>query len=406
MPLTRKAFLKSLAGLAAAGGLSWPTGSRLLEAQQAAAGRSRRTRIAEAEYAPFDMRLKQVFRTALGAESVEREVLVRLRTSDGLIGWGEASPYWPVTSETQETNLALAKDLAGFVRDRDPFSVARILAEMDAYSPGNPSIKAAFEMALWDLCGKIAGQPVYRLLGGFRDSFPTDATVSLDEPATMASEARRIAGLGFKSLKVKVGEVPEKDIERIAGVRESAGPVIDIRIDGNQGWSPSDAIRALRGMEKYRLQFCEQPVPYWDWEGLRHVRENAPIPIMADESVHSPHDAITAVRREAVDMINIKLMKSGGILPGLRIAEIAGAAGMTCMAGCMGETRVALTAGAHLVAAGASIVYADLDSAILHAEDPVIGGMEIRDGTIHLPDAPGLGLDLAPGFWERIRKTK
>jgi len=405
MPLTRKAFLKALAGLAAAGGLSGTAGRRFLDAGQAA-GKSQRTRITDIEFAPFDMRLKQTFRTSLGAESVEREILVRLRTADGLVGWGEASPWWVVTSETRETNLALAPDLAAFVRDRDPFTVARILADMDAYTPGNPSIKAAFEMALWDLCGKISGQPVYRLLGGYRDSFPTDATVSLDEPATMASEARRIAGLGFKSLKVKVGEVPEKDIERVAGVREAAGSAIDIRIDGNQGWSPADAVRALRGMEKYRIQFCEQPVPYWDWEGLKHVRESAPIPVMADESVHSPHDAVTAVRMEAVDMINIKLMKSGGILPGLRIAEIAGAADMKCMAGCMGETRVALTAAAHMVAAGASIVYADLDSAILHTEDPVVGGMEIKDGTIHLPDAPGLGLDLVPGFWERIRKAQ
>ncbi len=105
-------------------------------------------------------------------------------------------------------------------------------------------------------------------------------------------------------------------------------------------------------------------------------------------------------------MINIKLMKSGGILPGLRIAEIAGAAGMTCMVGCMGETRLALTAGAHLVAAGPSIVFADLDSALLHTEDPVVGGMQIRNGTVHLPDGPGLGLDMAPGFWDRIRKGK
>lgn len=404
--MTRKAFLKSLAGLAAAGGLSWPAGSRILEAQQAAGGRARRTRITDAEFAPFDMPLKQTFRTALGAESVESEVLVRLRTADGLTGWGEASPYWPVTSETQATNVVLAKDLAAFVRDRDPFTVARILAEMDAYSPGNPSIKAAFEMAVWDLCGKIAGQPVYRLLGGYRDSFETDATISLDEPATMAEAARRIVGQGFKTLKVKVGERPETDIERVAAVREAAGPAVEIRIDGNQGWSPSDAIRALRGMERYRLQLCEQPVPYWDWEGLKHVRENAPIPIMADESVHSPHDAITAARMEAVDMINIKLMKSGGILPGLRIAEIAGAAGMKCMVGCMGETRLALTAGAHLVAAGPSIVFADLDSALLHAEDPVVGGMEIKDGTVHLPDAPGLGLDIDSGFWNRLRKGK
>ena len=406
MPLTRKAFLKGLAGLAAGAGLSWPAGSRFLEAQEGAGGRARRTRITDAEFAPFDMPLKQTFRTVFGAETVEREVLVRLRTADGLTGWGEASPFWAVTSETQETDLMIAKDLAEFVRGRDPFTVARILADMDAFSPGNPSIKAAFEMAVWDICGKIAGQPVYRLLGGFRDSFPTDATVSLDEPATMAREARRIAGLGFKSLKVKVGEVPEKDIERVAGVREAAGPAVGIRIDGNQGWSPSDALRALRGMEQYRLELCEQPIPSWDWEGLKHVRENAPIPIMADESVHSPHDAITAVRREAVDMINIKLMKSGGILPGLRIAEIADAAGMKCMVGCMGETRLALTAGAHLVAAGPSIVFADLDSALLHTEDPVVGGMQIKDGTVHLPDGPGFGLDMAPGFWDRIRKGR
>jgi L-alanine-DL-glutamate epimerase-like enolase superfamily enzyme len=135
---------------------------------------------------------------------------------------------------------------------------------------------------------------------------------------------------------------------------------------------------------------------------MKFVRDNAPLPVMADESVHVEHDAIEGIRQNAIDIINIKLMKAGGILHGMRIAEVAAAADLKCMVGCMAESKVGLTAGAHLVCAQKCILYADLDAGLFLSEEPVIGGMEIKDGIVNIPHAPGLGLDLDPAFVGRL----
>ena len=402
MQMTRNAFLRSLAGAAVAGDIMGSGPAAMLRAQQAARSPARQTRITQVEIFPFSLQVKRTMHIAIGNMAAEN-VLVRIQTADGLVGWGESSPFAPVTGETQETDVVMGRRLAGIIRGRDPFDIPRIASDMAAHTPGFPSIKAALEMALWDLCGKITGQPVSRLLGRYRDSFETDLTVYLDEPQVMADRAKEIVQSGFKIVKVKLGETPEKDFARMGAIRKTVGDEVRIRIDANQGWTPAEAVRALRGLEKHRLEFCEQPVVYWDWEGLKYVRDNSPIPIMADEAVHFPQDAIQAVRHDAADMINIKLMKSGGILQSIAIAQNAEAANIHCMLGCMSETRVALTAAAHVAASQRAVLYADLDAFTEHAIDPVIGGMEVKDGTIRIPDTPGLGLDLDPAFLRTLR---
>jgi L-alanine-DL-glutamate epimerase-like enolase superfamily enzyme len=348
------------------------------------------------------MRQKQTIRIALGVMLTEN-VLVRLRTTDGLVGWGESSPYPAVMGETQASDIALAKQLASLVMGRDPFTIPKIAIDLDKFTPANPGIKAAFEMALWDICGKLSHQPVCHMLGQFRDSFLTDLTIFLDTPQVMAEKAKQVVNRGFKVIKVKVGQAPDLDIQRIDAVRAAVGPNINLRIDANQGWTVSEAVRALKELERFRIEFCEQPVPYWDWDGLKFVRERSPIAIMADESIESPHDAIEAVRRGACDMMNVKLMKTGGIWNAMRVVHVADAANMTCMVGCMSETRVALTAAAHVVAASPNVLYADLDAFVEFQTDPVIGGMELRDGTIRVPDSPGLGIDIDSAFLAELR---
>ena len=231
--------------------------------------------------------------------------------------------------------------------------------DFDAAIAGNPSIKAAIEIALWDLCGKLAGQPVCRLLGQYRHSFETNRTVYLGQPATMAEKAREVVGEGYKVVKVKVGESPEADLARLRAVRAAVGDKVRLRIDANQGWTRDVAIKALTLIEPLRIEFCEQPVVWWDWESMAEVSHRSPIAIMADESVHSPHDGIECVRRSAASMINIKLMKANGILGFAHLAAIAEAANMQCMMGSMFEARVALTAAAHLAMAQKCILYAD-----------------------------------------------
>jgi L-alanine-DL-glutamate epimerase-like enolase superfamily enzyme len=402
MDISRKGFLKGLAGVGLAPSLLGAVTPALAEAQQASGATPKQARIADLEAFPFTMQSKEVFRISIGTLTAEN-VLVRLRTEDGLVGWGESSPFSAVTGDTQATNLAAAKMMAGIVKGKHPFDLARIITEMDAATMGEPGIKAAVEMAIWDICGKLSNHPVRYLLGNYRESFETDLTVYLDDPHIMAEKALAVVNRGFKCVKVKLGETAVADIERIRGVREKIGKEPRIRIDANQGWTPNEAVRALKSIDAYDVQFCEQPVPYWDWEGMRFVRERSPIPIMADESVHTPHDAITAVRRDAVDMINIKLMKTGGILQAVWVARIADAADMKCMLGCMNETRVALTAAAHVVCSQRNVLWADLDAFTEHNIDPVIGGMQLKDGVIHAPTTPGLGLDIDPAWLKTLR---
>lgn len=403
MKLTRSGFLKSMAGLTFAG-LPWPKTGLLLSAQAVAGQPARSIQIQDVEIYPYNVSMIEPFRVALSTITSAENVLVRLRTREGVVGWGEASPYSPVTGETQAIDLAVGKDLANFVRGRDPFTLSAIVSDMDGFTPSNTSIKAALEMAVWDICGKLAGQPVYKLLGAYRDSFETDITIGMGTPAEMANKAAKYVQDGFKTLKIKLGDGPEPDTQRMKAIREAIGYSIKVRTDANQGWTAAETVRALRMMEKYQMQICEQPVPYWDVEGLKFSRDNSPTPIMADESVHSPHDALAIVRKNAVDCINIKLMKSGGILRGIQIATVAASAGVTCMVGCMEETRLALTAGAHLVCSQKNIVYADLDGFLELSVDPVIGGMQMKDGIVTLPNTPGLGLDIDPAFFSKLHR--
>lgn len=401
MDITRKSFLRGLAGAGMGIGL-FHAMTPGLSAAQSESGSVRRRRIARIEFLPFALGSKQAISTTLGRITGE-EVLVRIRTEGGLVGWGEASPRAPITGEMSASAVAVGKGLAPVVLNRDPFDLARIVADMDTLTVGNPSIKAAIEMALWDICGKLAGQPVCHLLGQYRDSFETDRTVYLDEPKAMAQKAREIIRAGYRIIKVKVGQTPESDVARLSAIRAAVGEKIGIRIDANQGWTREAAVYALRRMEEFNVEFCEQPVAHWDWDGLRYVHERSRIPIMADESIHEPSDVIECVRRSAANLINVKLMKSGGILKAVQTAEIADAANIQCMFGCMAETRIALTAAAHVVAAKKCVIYADLDSFTEHKTDPVIGGMQVKDGIVSVSETPGLGLDLDPAFLKTLQ---
>lgn len=401
--VTRGAFLRSTAGWATAlgAGLLRPAG--LLAAEEKAATPARAARIASFEIGPFIIPPKRVMKTSLASPLASDNVLVRLRTAEGVTGLGEASPFTSVMGETVASAIAMAQSLAALVKGKDPFSIPRIVADLDAWAPGNGGLKCAIETALWDICGKLTGQPVHRLLGTYRESFETDLTISLEAPEAMAQRAREAVAAGFRAVKVKVGESPEMDERRLAAVREAIGPDVRIRIDANQGWTPAEAVLVCRAIAPLGIELCEQPVAAWDWAGMKHVRAGSPIPVMADESVHSPHDAIAGIRHDAMDMINIKLMKAGGILRSVQIAQIAEAAGLTCMVGSMSESRLGVTAGAHVVASQKCIVMTDLDSFVPQAVDPVIGGVTLKGGTLTVPNGPGFGADVEQDFLAKLR---
>ncbi len=199
-------------------------------------------------------------------------------------------------------------------------------------------------------------------------------------------------------MKIKLGTTVVADVARVAAIRKAVGAGVILRIDANQGWDSPTAIAALCALAPFQVEYCEQPVPCWDMSGLKKVRDASPIPIAADESLFSPHDAISLARAGACDYFNIKLAKSGGIHNAVKIDAIAEAAGIRCMLGCMFETRLALTAAAHLAAAHPNIVFLDLDSAFYLAEDPVLGGLTFDRDAIRLPGEPGLGAEVKPDF--------
>jgi len=403
MSLSRKAFLKMFGlGALAAGSKAYGLPSKALEDARAAA---KKLKIADVEIFLFDIPLTSPFRIAIGEMTAATDLLVRVHTDQGVVGLGEACPFPPITGETQATNAAAAKAIRDMIVGKDPLAIDALLREIGPLVHANPSAVAAFDMALHDILGKVAGLPLFRLLGGTKNVFETDVTTSLDTLDKMTAESKKYADMGYKTLKVKVGLDPDEDFARLEAIRRAVGPKVAIRIDANQGWTVPQAIYALRKMEPLSVEFCEQPVRASDTAGMRAVRSQSPISIMADESLFGPADAVELIRAEACDSFNIKVMKAGGLLNSIRIAHVADAANMRCMVGCMLESNLALTAAAHVVASQANIVYADLDGNTEHVENPIIGGMTVKAGTLTLPETPGLGCDVDPVFVKKLRKV-
>jgi o-succinylbenzoate synthase len=348
-----------------------------------------------------DIELKEPFRIAIMEIAAAHSLFIKINTTEGVYGIGEASPMWGISGETQAIGLAGASDLARLLLHKDPFNIEERMVEINRYLVHNSSLKSAFDMALYDVLGKAAGIPLYAVLGGGKRFFWTDNTVGIDDPDCMAEKAMEIKKQGFRAIKIKLGTTFSKDVERVKKIRKAIGDDLPIRLDANQGWDYRTGVRILKTLEPMGIEYCEQPVARWDYENMRRIRQNTPIAITADESLFDHHDAFKLASRGCCDYFNIKLSKSGGIHTAIKINGIAESAGISCMIGCMMETRVGLSAAAHLAYAKPNIQYADLDSCFALKEDPVIGGAQYKAGDIILPDNPGHGADIDPDFLKR-----
>jgi L-alanine-DL-glutamate epimerase-like enolase superfamily enzyme len=260
-------------------------------------------------------------------------------------------------------------------------------------------------MALHDIAAQAAGLPLYRFLGGKKRPMETDLTIYIGDPAAAGDRALQVLEKGFRIIKTKVGVSVREDVRRLAAIRAAVGDGPAIRIDANQGWGRMEAVECLRAMAELRIEFCEQPVRAHDVAGMRFVTDRSPIPPMADESIFSPADALRLIEAGAAPYFNIKLSKSGGIHDALSIARLAEAGGIRCMVGCMLESRLGIAAAAHFALATEAIAFYDLDSFFEHAESPVPGGVEIRDGMIDLSEEPGLGARPDPDFLKRLTRV-
>jgi L-alanine-DL-glutamate epimerase-like enolase superfamily enzyme len=352
-----------------------------------------------------DIPLKDPFKIAVMEMRAAANVFVRINTDDGVIGWGESSPFWKLCGETQAIDIAAGADLARIIKGSDPREVDTRLSEIDGFLKNNTQIRAAFDMALHDILARGANVPLYRLLGGSSRPMRTCLTIAIGEDSEMARKAIEAKGLGFGMIKIKLGTSAREDIERVRAVREVVGRETILRVDANQGWDVPVAIDVLNSIRECNIEFCEQPVPYWDLIGLRHVRERSPIPIVADEAVFDHHDAQTLVSADAADYVNIKLSKSGGIRTARKIAAVVEAAGKRCMIGCMMESRLGLTAAAHFATATSCIRFFDLDSAHLLAGDPIVGGIRYEKDLVLFDDQPGLGAEPDPAFLQQCERV-
>jgi len=340
------------------------------------------------------------YRIALGEISGTETAIVRVTTEDGTVGYGEGAPYHAVTGDYPEDIPIFLHRARGLLIGRDSDDIAGIHAALARESAASTPARAAVDIALYDLLGKHANMPLYRLLGGADPRVVTDCTIGIMEREAMVSRARELVGAGFRVIKVKTGLSVKDDIENLRSIRREIGDDIPLRIDANQGWDARTAIRAMKALEEIGIDEVEQPLPAFDLPGLAFVRANISQRLMLDESVHSPADALRAVTAGACDVINIKLMKCCGILGGLRINAVAQAAGIPCMVGCMLETKVAVSAGAHLAASQPNITLADLDSHLkLGGNGVITGGFTQAGSDITLTDRPGLGVEVD---WDAI----
>jgi L-alanine-DL-glutamate epimerase-like enolase superfamily enzyme len=344
--------------------------------------------------------LEEPFRTSLAEISAANNIVIRIHLENGLYGTGEARPNPVVTGETQSSAFAAGKDKLHMLTGKSAYDIEGRMNDLDKVLTKNSALKSAVDIALYDLLGKISDMPLYQVLGGEKRPIWTDNTVSLYSAEEMAQKALIYMEQGFRALKVKLGDSPERDIERIKEIRRAIGHEIPIRIDANQGWSFKDALKVLKTIEGMNIEYCEQPLVHWDLENMRELRYRVAIPIMADETLFSPQDAFRLATMKCCDYFNIKLTKSGGIHKALMINAIGQGAGIPCMAGCMTESRLALGATAHLVSARPNIRFCDLDGHISMKTDPVIGGVKYAGGDMELPDAPGHGADFEPDFLE------
>lgn len=337
------------------------------------------------------------FKTALRTVTVAESVVVKITCENGIVGWGEAPPTHVITGDSMASiRYTISAIFKPMLLGESLHHREQVFEKINKSIVGNTSAKAAVDMAIYDCIAQQANMPLSQFLGGYTSEIETDYTVSVNSPEEMADDAQKYVNGGFTVLKVKVGKDKiDNDIKRIQVIRKRIGPKALIRLDANQGWHPKEAVRTIRKMEDLGLdiELVEQPVKAYDIEGLKYVTDNTETPIMADECVFSAIDAKRVLEIGAADLINIKLMKAGGIHEALRIAKLAHIYGIKCMVGSMIETKIGITAAAHFAASQPNINRYDFDAPLMLDEGLIEGGIVYDEKVIDLGNAPGLGIN-------------
>jgi L-alanine-DL-glutamate epimerase-like enolase superfamily enzyme len=354
-------------------------------------------RIKELEVIGCEFALSEPYEIAYERYETAPNVFVRLVTNEGLVGLGCVSPDPHVTGESIESVYeAIENHARANLINRDATRRLRILEGLGDSLADSPAARAVLDIALHDLIAKAAGLPLWKLLGGYRDRIITSVTVGILPLEETVEAGRGLIERGFKAIKIKGGQDPELDAQRVLALREALGSRIELRFDANQGYDLEGALAFLRLAAPARLELVEQPLPRGSHDEIRELTRSSKLPVMADESLVDLRDAFRIARRGLADMVNVKLVKVGGIAEALRINAVARSAGLETMMGCMDEAGLGIAAGLHVALAMPNVAYADLDGHLDLEDDPTSELVQLREGTLFPAAGPGLGLPDLP----------
>jgi len=338
--------------------------------------------------------LKTPFITSLRRVDRLEDLVVIIECNDGSVGYGEGAQTPVITGETIGSMIATIEFIKPHLLGLDIEDFDTLLALVHTLIIKNTTAKSALEIALYDLKAQSVKLPLYKMLGGTKKKFRTDITISMGEIDKMITDALHAVSLGYDTLKIKIGDNPQKDIERITAIHHALDPDIKLRLDANQGWTAKESVVLLQALETKHIfaEFIEQPVAADDIGGLKYIKERVQTPLLADESIFSLKDAKKLLEMQAIDYVNIKLAKTAGITQALQLADLSASFGVKCMIGCMLEGPISVAAGVHVASAKAdSITMLDLDAVSLLASHPVQTDIHFNESVIELGDAVGLG---------------
>jgi L-alanine-DL-glutamate epimerase-like enolase superfamily enzyme len=319
-------------------------------------------------------------------------VFLRLDTDKGITGYGCAAPDINITNETSDQVLKVINEKAkDIIIGADPLRPVLILENLKNVLNIYPSAKAAIDIALYDIIGKYTNLPLWKLLGGYKDKISTSITIGILPVSDTIKQAKEYIARGYNSLKIKGGKNVDDDVERVIKLRKAVGSNIEFRFDANQGYSVEETLKFIDATKKANIELIEQPTTKGEPDLLGRVTNATSILIMADESLMNLVDAFRLAKNELVDMVNVKLMKVGGITEAMHINSVARAAGLEVMVGCMDEAALSIAAGMHFALARPNVTYADLDGHLDLENDPTNGAVNIKDGVLFPNDLPGLG---------------
>ncbi|MBN1189417.1 MAG: hypothetical protein JXA46_06685 [Dehalococcoidales bacterium] len=376
-------------------------------------------KITSIECIPVSIPFSKPMKMGGGTASVSEDVVLKIHTDEGITGVCECgdTSLWYMGESQDSIMHNISKVYAGILIGENPFNIERIIARMDKAVKVNNQSKAVVDYVLHDIMGKATGMPVYQVLGGLSNpKIPLAFVMSSGTNEEVAAEGRALVKAGFKALKLKVGaHSVDEDVEMTGALREAVGKDIKIMTDTNGGWHYFQALRYLKKAAKFDLFLAEQPIPWWDIDGLARLRRKVDVPIFADESAAELNDLIKLLQRDAVDGFFLKVPKAGGIHKSQKWVTIAQAAGMMVMTGCMIDTSLGAAANAHFLAATEWIGRVEQESIgplnlfnihstinVTLENDLATKPIRYEDGCLYPPEGPGLGVELNEEVVKRL----